>query len=768
MPLSLFAQSPAQDGFFTTSDHVKLHYLESGQGQAILLIPGWLMPADIWQLQLKGLSKNYHVIALDPRSQGQSDMVKTGNDPLRRSTDIRELLDHLHLGSVVLVGWSLGAFDCLAYLNQFGDDKLFGLILVDSPLGAASGTRPVQRSNFLLNFQADRAQADINYAWGLFKRSASREFLKKLTDAADRVPTDIALQALDNTQPGDAWQPSLRAMQGIPLLYAITNKFTSQGAYLRQAAPQARVEMFENSGHGLFVDESIRFNNLIQDFIKQSSLYPAGLPKGAGKSNPLAVQPLSIESALPTLIPTETSTPAPLLTPTVETQPLQSPSPTPAPSRLQTFLQSWNPFHPAIPTQVPMPIPPEVVSNTPPPFTGTSTAPPFPTATTTETTTPTVLGTPIMESTPTALASPHETSTPTLTPNPKGFLNTIRSLNLFHSEPYTPTATETLVPESTPSPILTDTVVAQTPKRVTSEISVNPIQDGYFYTSDHVKLHYLEAGQGLPLVLIPGWLIPAEIWTPQLEDLSSDYRVIALDPRSQGESDMTPHGDEPQRQAQDIQELLDHLQLSSVVLVGWSHGGFQVLAYMNEFGTNRLYAVGLVDSALAASTPVTSAAEDRFLDEFKQNRPHAVRSFVWSLFKTQPPGDFFRKLADDATRTPTDIALALMNNVFPGDSWQPPFKTICQVPLLYAVTSKYTAQSEYLAKADPQARVEIFSNAGHALFYDEPDHFDNLMRDFLRRAALYPGDVPHKALHKMKSAAKMKAAGAQTPQPNKN
>src|SRR5690349_3210935 len=91
------AQSPFQDGFFTTSDQVKLHYLEAGQGETLLFIPGWLMPADIWEPQLREFSKDYHVVALDPRSQGQSDMTPQGNDPLRRSKDVSELLEHLHI-----------------------------------------------------------------------------------------------------------------------------------------------------------------------------------------------------------------------------------------------------------------------------------------------------------------------------------------------------------------------------------------------------------------------------------------------------------------------------------------------------------------------------------------------------------------------------------------------------------------------------------------------------------------------------------------------
>jgi len=276
-----------------------------------------------------------------------------------------------------------------------------------------------------------------------------------------------------------------------------------------------------------------------------------------------------------------------------------------------------------------------------------------------------------------------------------------------------------------------------------------PVAEGYFYTSDRVRLHYLESGQGLALVLIPGWLMPAEIWKPQLEGLSRDYHVIALDPRSQGNSDITRQGDEPLRQAKDIQELLFHLKLHSVVLVGWSHGAFQVLAYMGEFGTDRLFAVVLVDSALgAAATPPTSGPQAVFMEEFKKNRPPANRGFVWSLFKTPPPGEFTRDLDRAVARVPTDVALALMDNAFPGERWQPSLKTICQVPLLYAVTPKFASQAAYLLQVDPLARVDIFQNSGHALFVDEADRFNNLIRDFLRQAALLPVDPTHKSRKK--------------------
>src|SRR5262245_48140782 len=89
--------------------------------------------------------------------------------------------------------------------------------------------------------------------------------------------------------------------------------------------------------------------------------------------------------------------------------------------------------------------------------------------------------------------------------------------------------------------------------------------DGYFTTSDGVRLHYRSKGTGRPVVFVPGWTLPGEIWEPQIREFSARYRTIALDPRAQGRSDMTGEGLFNGRRGKDVRELLDHLDLSNGV-----------------------------------------------------------------------------------------------------------------------------------------------------------------------------------------------------------
>lgn len=53
IPGSGWAQSELESNYFTTSDGVQLHYLEAGSGPPLVFVPGWTMPAWIWEPQLR-------------------------------------------------------------------------------------------------------------------------------------------------------------------------------------------------------------------------------------------------------------------------------------------------------------------------------------------------------------------------------------------------------------------------------------------------------------------------------------------------------------------------------------------------------------------------------------------------------------------------------------------------------------------------------------------------------------------------------------------
>jgi microsomal epoxide hydrolase len=258
------ADPAIKDGYFTTSDGVRLHYLEAGSGPAMVFVPGWTNPAWIWEPQIRHFSKKYRVVALDPRSQGESEQVTEGLYPERRSQDIKELMDHLQLPPAVLVGFSMGVAEVLSYVDQFGTATLRGVVLVDGRIGSELNIQELREFfDFIKQFNMNREQTMEAFRALVFKKPPPEAYLKRLR-AAPKVPTNTAVALLAGYR-GRDWRPVLEKLDK-PVLYAITKPNESQGEMLKSKLPSARVELFPEAGHVLFVDETERFNAILEEF----------------------------------------------------------------------------------------------------------------------------------------------------------------------------------------------------------------------------------------------------------------------------------------------------------------------------------------------------------------------------------------------------------------------------------------------------------------------------------------------------------------------
>jgi pimeloyl-ACP methyl ester carboxylesterase len=108
----------------------------------------------------------------------------------------------------------------------------------------------------------------------------------------------------------------------------------------------------------------------------------------------------------------------------------------------------------------------------------------------------------------------------------------------------------------------------------------NPDQ---FLDSGGVKIRYVIAGKGEPVVLIHPFAASAEIWEPIIKDLSQNYRVIAMDCRGHGKSDK-PHDPKQYgiKMVDDVVRLLDQLEMKKATIVGYSMGGSIAIKMLTE------------------------------------------------------------------------------------------------------------------------------------------------------------------------------------------
>lgn len=291
----------------------------------------------------------------------------------------------------------------------------------------------------------------------------------------------------------------------------------------------------------------------------------------------------------------------------------------------------------------------------------------------------------------------------------------------------------------------------------------NGTKSGFIKTSDGVKIHYLEAGAsrtvgtfqvgGAPragattngvvslsnlrpqpsILFIPGWTMPAWIWQKQIDYFSKDYRVVAMDPRSQGESTMTSEGLYPAACARDIKAVVDQLHLAPVVLVGWSMAVTEVAAYVDQFGTSDIADLVFVDDNFGGLAPGEAQADLLFIGQILADRQKNTEAFVHNLcFKKPQPPEYLDRVMAACLRTPTSDAVALLVGKYAADYRSAAAKMDKPTLFCYADSPYMSAAAQaQMQQSVKGSRLEVFHGAGHALFVDNADEFNSVLENLL-------------------------------------
>ena len=132
-----------------------------------------------------------------------------------------------------------------------------------------------------------------------------------------------------------------------------------------------------------------------------------------------------------------------------------------------------------------------------------------------------------------------------------------------------------------------------------------------------MKLRFAEKGKGHPLVFLHGYPENLQIWTNLVNDLSSEYRCLALDWPGMGESDEWLGGAAPKHMAQRLFVILDELGFDKVALVACDMGGQAALEFALDFPDRTSHLI-VMNSLVFGS--LETSWEIRLLRKYNWNR----------------------------------------------------------------------------------------------------------------------------------------------------
>ena len=267
------------------------------------------------------------------------------------------------------------------------------------------------------------------------------------------------------------------------------------------------------------------------------------------------------------------------------------------------------------------------------------------------------------------------------------------------------------------------------------------LTSGLVESEDGAHIYVETSGEGRPILLVHGWTMTGRFWCRQMETLSRQFQVVAMDLRAHGNSSKILHGHTLPQYADDIRAVIEALGLEETTLVGWSLAGPVVLEYWRRFGNRHIAAMGLVEM-----TPFPFSPEDwnshalkeyRFdgmnlsFNTLQADRQAFAERFIHSMFRQgRASREDLQWMTEEHLNTPTPAAVAIYSDYCMRDCTD--ILPTVSVPTLavYGCSDHLCFGAEtgsYVSEKIPNARLVLLHKSGHLPFYEQPVEFNKAL-----------------------------------------
>lgn len=262
----------------------------SGEGQAIILIPGFVSDGRVWQDVVKTLSKKYQVHNLSIAGFGKTPACTQANDIFKQTTnELNSYIENKQLNKPIVIGHSLGGLMAFKLaLNK--DTRLLGAISVDGlpfigPIFTGTNTTSVKDlQNQALNIKTMYQQATPKQLKSMTQRNISiqtiiaekQQLLLLMAESSDPITAGSAIYSVMTTD----LRTNLDQLTVPMLLIGASGGFNTQAQhqaakslYQQQLERTKKVSLIMNTDgrHFLMWEQKKWLIDLIEKFIEQQS-----------------------------------------------------------------------------------------------------------------------------------------------------------------------------------------------------------------------------------------------------------------------------------------------------------------------------------------------------------------------------------------------------------------------------------------------------------------------------------------------------------------
>ena len=268
-----------------SADVVRLHIEDSGGGgRPVVLIHGWPLSVQAWELQVSALqAAGYRVVAYDRRGFGRSDKPESAYSYDTLADDLQRVMDQCGLQDATLVGFSMGGGEVARYIARCGETRLHSLVfaaavppyLLKTPSNPEGPLTPEKAQQMKKALEQDRGSFFDQFATDFFSANgvlqvteAQRGDVVALCHQSAQHAALACMEAFGSTD----FREDLKHIK-LPTLVihgdadAIVPAEGS-GQRTHRAVAHSQLVMLNGAPHGMNVSHAQAFNDALLAFLR--------------------------------------------------------------------------------------------------------------------------------------------------------------------------------------------------------------------------------------------------------------------------------------------------------------------------------------------------------------------------------------------------------------------------------------------------------------------------------------------------------------------